>query len=587
MNPEQQQQYVISGKIGAGGMGTVYLATDTALQRPVAIKELKRLGDNGQDAIEDRFQQEALALARLNHSNITHLYAFLPKGDTYWMVMEYVPGKTLEEWLHYRGSMNSSLAVSIILQMLCGLEHAHKKGIIHRDLKPSNVMVSEDGEVKIMDFGIARIRDSQRITRHGKSVGTLAYMAPEQIKGEEGDERTDLYAAGNILYELLSGHTPFEAETDYHLMKLKLEEAPRNLLSQNVVLPSGLDKVIQKALDKNPERRYQTVAELTRALEQSMKGLLLAPEVLNPTLSNLQKEEEFVQAIKENPFQKLSGMLKTLPGMATADRLSGGLKRIKFNTANKSLWLLAASVFVCILLLLWQFSSDNDADPLVRTQDSPVIISSPDLADGRREQPGIIENQILQNNRPPDNAERDAEEESKREDGSLSSIKDPNKSRDKLPAAPKQDKLPRESDSKLNNTDNSTVPRSLSASTGPVDVPSGLAIRVILDETLSSENLDKDGSQVRLHSDENVMVSGKIIIRKGALVTGKIVDVRTSNSKKEPMVGFIIQKVQAADGSMLKLRSERLRTESKAKGQPVYIQAGQSFKAETKGGRVN
>mgnify|MGYP001088603928 FL=1 len=250
------EQYVIREKIGEGGMGTVYLAEDILLERPVAIKVLNKPVSATPESLEPRFQQEALALARLNHPNITHLYAFAPKQDTYWMVMEYVEGKALEEWLRFHDSLNVCTACSILVQMLDGLEHAHRKGIIHRDLKPANVMISADGEVKIMDFGIARIRNSQRLTQLGKSVGTLEYMAPEQIQGKEGDELTDIYAVGNILYELLSGQTPFKADTDYHLMKAKLEEkAPHHpaLISK---ASAPLQEVVFRALERNPQKRY-------------------------------------------------------------------------------------------------------------------------------------------------------------------------------------------------------------------------------------------------------------------------------------------------------------------------------------------
>src|SRR5690554_133358 len=153
----QGDQYEIIQKLGEGGMGTVYLAKDTLLDRLVAIKQLHRNSGAIEDGLGERFQAEALALAKLNHLNVTHLYAFIPKEDTYWMVMEFVEGKTLEDWLFVHKKITHQLAASIAVQMLDGLHHAHRKGIIHRDIKPANVMINEDGEVKIMDFGIARM----------------------------------------------------------------------------------------------------------------------------------------------------------------------------------------------------------------------------------------------------------------------------------------------------------------------------------------------------------------------------------------------------------------------------------------------
>ena len=602
MSYDNKDQYIIQSKIGEGGMGTVYLAEDTTLQRPVAIKELIRK-TTGDDAIESRFQQEALALARLNHPNITHLYAFLPKGETYWMVMEYVPGKTLEEWLHYHGKMSASLASSIVIQMLEGLQHAHRKGIIHRDLKPSNVMISSDGEVKIMDFGIARIRDSQRITKHGKSVGTLAYMAPEQIKGEEGDERTDIYAAGNILYELLSAHTPFEADTDYHLMKLKLEESPKPLSTLAAATPQELQKVIMKALDRNPAKRYESVAALREAIEHSMQGKLLKAEVLNSRLTDIQQEESFVQAVHENPLKKFSGMVKNLPVRAAADKISGGFRQLSGSSRQSKAWiLLAVSAALCASLLFWNYHGSGTpaaADSTnTTTLDNPAINTMPEPVDtgAKKEQMPIIENQIMQN-APTQAGSYDAKKDAQGKDKDDADDKDDD---DDAPAKKKastsNDRDSRSATSRNNegssardDNDNDRAARTPApAASGPVDIPAGQEVRVVLDDNLSSEEEDKDGTQVHLHCDENVTVDGRVVIRRGAQVLGKIVDVRTSsNARRAALIGFVIQHIEAVDGTMIRLRSERFRNEADAKGQPVFYRRGQSFTAELGRGRID
>ena len=195
--------------LGEGGIGQVHAARDTMLDREVAIKSLRPELMNDTSFVE-RFRSEANSLARLTHPNITTLYSLLPEGGNLYMITELVRGRTLEAILKEKGAPFSlPEALAIIGQAADGLSYAHSMGIVHRDIKPANMMVNDAGLVKIMDFGIARVQGSQRMTRAGSAFGTPEYMSPEQVKGQDVDARSDLYSLAIVLYEMLTGAVPF------------------------------------------------------------------------------------------------------------------------------------------------------------------------------------------------------------------------------------------------------------------------------------------------------------------------------------------------------------------------------------------
>jgi eukaryotic-like serine/threonine-protein kinase len=252
--------------LGEGGIGQVHAGFDTILEREVAIKSLRPELLNDKNFV-DRFRAEATSLARLNHPNITTLYALLPEGRNLYMIMELVRGDTLDTLLKKRnGPFTIRESLAIVAQAADGLAYAHSMGIIHRDIKPANLMITESGLLKIMDFGIARVRGSQRLTRDGSMVGTLAYMAPEQLRGEPGDERSDLYSLAIVLYEMLSGSTPFEAESDYDLMQAHIHAKPQRLVSRVPGLDARVDQALLRALAKTPAQRFATAREFCDAL---------------------------------------------------------------------------------------------------------------------------------------------------------------------------------------------------------------------------------------------------------------------------------------------------------------------------------
>lgn len=260
-------QYRILERLGEGGMGEVYRALDELLDREVALKMLRPELAHRADVL-DRFRAEAVMLARLDHPNIARLYGLTKQDPHFFMVMEFVPGQTLlariRSWAEApaSGSRSSRVrdAVDVMAGLLDGLEYAHQRGTVHRDVKPANVIVRPDGQVKITDFGIARVLGSERATRAGHIIGTLEYMAPEQIRGEEVDARADLYAAGIVFYELLSGRVPFTATTEYEIMRLQIEAPVPALRSVAPDLPGWCEDVIARALAKAPADRFASAA---------------------------------------------------------------------------------------------------------------------------------------------------------------------------------------------------------------------------------------------------------------------------------------------------------------------------------------
>ena len=262
----QLGNYRVVARLGEGGMGTVYRAVDTMLDRDVALKvlrpELAR-----QAALVERFRAEAIALARLRHEHIAALYGLDRQGDELVMVMEYVSGETLEARLARQGKLSWQEAVPVLRGVLAALGHAHVRGVVHRDIKPANVMIDGEGTVKVMDFGIARLMGENRQTRAGVAIGTPSYMAPEQLRGEDVDGRTDLYAAGALLYELLTGRVAFQADSDYSLMMQQLNDAPVAPSSITSGVPRALDAAVARAMAKKPAQRYPTATDFSRALD--------------------------------------------------------------------------------------------------------------------------------------------------------------------------------------------------------------------------------------------------------------------------------------------------------------------------------
>jgi serine/threonine-protein kinase len=270
-------RYRIDEKIGEGGMGVVYRAWDERLQRDVALKVLPQ-GKLGDEAIRRRFRQEALALAKLSHSNIESIHDFDTQEDVDFLVMEYVPGVTLSEKLK-SGPLSEQEVLRHGEQLAEGLVTAHGKGVVHRDLKPGNLRITPEGELKILDFGLAKLLRptsdvdvTQSLTQDRGISGTLPYMAPEQLRGEPVDARTDIYAFGAVLYEMATGKRPFVEDVPPKLMDDILHQSPPSPRQLNPHLSSGLEQIILKCLEKRPDDRYQTATDVRSDLRRVGAG---------------------------------------------------------------------------------------------------------------------------------------------------------------------------------------------------------------------------------------------------------------------------------------------------------------------------
>jgi serine/threonine protein kinase/TolB-like protein/Tfp pilus assembly protein PilF len=263
--------YRIIEELGRGGMGVVYLAEDTKLDRKVALKFLPPELGRDKDA-KERFVNEAKAAAALNHVNICTVHEIDEHEDRMFMAMEFVDGSSLKEAVA-RAPETLERSVDIAAQIAQGLVEAHEKGIVHRDIKPANIMVTSKGGVKIMDFGLAKLRNQVGLTKEGTALGTVSYMSPEQARGGEVDRRTDIWSLGALLYELITGRVPFKGEYEQATIYSILNDEPKPPTSLRTGVPMELERIVAKALAKNPDERYQHIDEMLVDLRQVARRL--------------------------------------------------------------------------------------------------------------------------------------------------------------------------------------------------------------------------------------------------------------------------------------------------------------------------
>jgi len=297
-HPELKDQtiagrYQIKAELGAGGMATVYLAFDPTLNREVAIKRIHphRSGDEN---IMRRFEQEASAIANLDHPNIITVFDFINDNGTYFMILQLVDGNTLEALLENK-RLSLPRVIDITVSICDALAYAHQKGIIHRDIKPSNVMITRTGQSLLMDFGIAKIQDDPRLTSAGDSLGTPLYMSPEQIRGRAVDGRTDIYAMGVMLFEMVTGRRPFQATSRAEVKMKQVYDPLPNLRRLAPELPDSLVAMIEKATAKEPAHRFQTVEAMRDALQTLAPGQTSPPLSVPATAGALLPQDEPTQ----------------------------------------------------------------------------------------------------------------------------------------------------------------------------------------------------------------------------------------------------------------------------------------------------
>ena len=321
-------RYRVEARIGAGGMAEVFRGFDPVLGRTVAIKVL--LPQFARDAgFVARFRREAQAAARLNIPSIVGVYDTGADGDTQYIVMEFVEGRTLAEFLAGGRRPTPIQAVELTQKIAAALGAAHEQGIVHRDIKPANVMVTRDGQVKVMDFGIARIRTDITAPQTSSVIGTPTYLSPEQAQGQAVDARSDLYSLGCVLYELLAGSPPFTGDTPVAIAYKQVNETPIPPSERNADVPPRLDAVVMKCLAKNPANRYQSAGELSADLERVKQGQEVEATPLMPSAGEATQVIARPQATQVMPPPEPEGSsrkvwLGVLIGVLVVGLLLGG-----------------------------------------------------------------------------------------------------------------------------------------------------------------------------------------------------------------------------------------------------------------------
>ena len=265
-------RYEIIEKVGNGGMATVYKATDKVLKRYVAVKILRDEFTTDEEFIK-RFEVEAQSAARLTHPNIVSIYDVGVDGNLYYIVMELIQGKTLKEIiLEEKGPLPWKWSVNVAIQIASALEMAHKNNIIHRDIKPHNIIITEDGVAKVTDFGIAKAVSNSTITAFGTTIGSVHYFSPEHARGGFTDAKSDLYSLGVVMYEMVTGRVPFDADTPVSVALKHMQEQPEEPIEVNPNVPIAINKIIMRALQKDTTLRYQTATEMLTDLRKALKN---------------------------------------------------------------------------------------------------------------------------------------------------------------------------------------------------------------------------------------------------------------------------------------------------------------------------
>ena len=256
-------RYKIKREIGTGGMAIVYEAIDLKTGQSVALKMLKESISDNTQALR-RFINESKAVAMMDHANIVKILDVSVKTEHKFIVMEYIKGITLRDYMNKKGKLSWQEACAFITQILQALDHAHMRGVIHRDIKPQNIMIMEGGFIKVADFGIAKIPNAETVTMVDHAVGTIYYISPEQARGKKIDARSDLYSLGVMFYEMLTGCLPFMSESSYEIMNKHINTSPKPPKEYLPQLPTGVEQIILCSMEKDPTRRYQSASQMLR-----------------------------------------------------------------------------------------------------------------------------------------------------------------------------------------------------------------------------------------------------------------------------------------------------------------------------------
>jgi len=336
-------RYKIVDKLGEGGMGSVWKAEDTKLNRLVALKTLSPYLAENEEARE-RFTREAQAASALNHPNITTVHDLLDVDDQHFICMEYIEGKTVRDMIE-SGRVGVKKAIDIILQAAEALNAAHRKGILHRDIKSANIMVSMEGNVKVMDFGLALLGDKSQLTRTGTTLGTLTCSSPEQLTGRPYDERSEIWSLGVVFYELLTGQLPFKSPSEGEIVFaiINNEQDKPSILNEDV--PESAEAVVVRMLEKDPEHRYQNCGELSSDLK----------------------------TVRSDLETSTVGVSKTMPASGRAAGKARTGKRKLTQSSKRALLLRSAASLIIFTAVIYMFSQLSGRLPVpVMTNPRPL-----------------------------------------------------------------------------------------------------------------------------------------------------------------------------------------------------------------------
>lgn len=339
-------RYIISKKIGEGGMADVYLAVDVILKRQVAIKVLR--GELNNDPVNlKRFQKEANAITSLSHPNIVEVYDVGEENNRNYIVMEYVPGKTLKQLIKARGALYPDEAINIMKQLVSATAHAHKNNIIHRDIKSQNVLVKDDGSVKLSDFGIAFTGDSQQLTQTDTVMGSVHYLAPELAKGQQATVQSDIYSLGVVFYEMLTGDVPFHGDTPVQIAIKHMHDPIPSVRAFNPDLPQSVENIVIRSTAKDKNDRYKSADEMYNDLVTCLDFSRIKEQKL--VLESVKQKQEKAAAAKPAAQPVKVKKIKRRKGGSIGMGIFASLSAI----------LLAGSIIYIIMLLNGQLSPSN------------------------------------------------------------------------------------------------------------------------------------------------------------------------------------------------------------------------------------
>lgn len=552
------QNYNVEELLGEGGMGTVYRATDTLLQRSVAVKILHPHLVRDTTFFE-RFRNEAILSAKLNHSNVAVLYNFLRDRNDNFMVMEYVDGVNLEKLLKQNGGLPLESVLKILIQTLDGLHHAHEKGILHRDIKPANVMLTRDGIVKLMDFGIARMVGSQRLTRADRIVGTLEYMAPELLDGSEASVQSDLYAIGVLMYELLSGKMPFEASTDSTLIAQILTRKPIPIRTRIGNLPRKVEEILDTLLQKKPEKRYESAADLRHLLSILVTPGRVVPQTLQPLRAEVNLSSTMLAGKSNTSPTRLAGPQEAAlkPNM---------IQTVKSRMLSAEGMILGGAFIAAILIIAGGifFISPKKKDNTEQNQNyipnTAVVIPQPVAKTDSQK----VSNVDLSFQQPLDKVINPTE---KKETRPKDKLPVESKEKEKQPVGKKEEEkatprpAPAEPITRQPVTEPVKEPEPVKeepkAKTSHNVAIKGLPVAVALDETISSNDPGIKGKSIALRVLTDIKVDGITVIAAGARGTARVTSARSSDDGKS-FLEFRPERIQAVNGEWVPLRSPEL-----------------------------